>query len=38
MNADDMHDRGLHEFDLIDITSFARDARIERAVRHRRPQ
>jgi molybdopterin-dependent oxidoreductase alpha subunit len=25
MNADDMRDRGLVEFDLIDITSFARD-------------
>jgi anaerobic selenocysteine-containing dehydrogenase len=25
MNADDMRDRGLDEFDLIDITSFARD-------------
>jgi molybdopterin-dependent oxidoreductase alpha subunit len=25
MNADDMRDRGLAEFDLIDITSFARD-------------
>ena len=25
MNADDMRDRGLKEFDLIDITSFARD-------------
>jgi anaerobic selenocysteine-containing dehydrogenase len=25
MNAEDMRDRGLAEFDLIDITSFARD-------------
>src|SRR6202011_1947868 len=25
MNAEDMRDRGLKEFDLIDITSFARD-------------
>ena len=25
MNADDMRERGLNEFDLIDITSFARD-------------
>jgi anaerobic selenocysteine-containing dehydrogenase len=25
MSADDMRDRGLKEFDLIDITSFARD-------------
>jgi molybdopterin-dependent oxidoreductase alpha subunit len=25
MNAEDMRDRGLREFDLIDITSFARD-------------
>ena len=25
MNAEDMRDRGLEEFDLIDITSFARD-------------
>ena len=25
MNAEDMRDRGLDEFDLIDITSFARD-------------
>jgi anaerobic selenocysteine-containing dehydrogenase len=25
MNADDMRERGLDEFDLVDITSFARD-------------
>jgi anaerobic selenocysteine-containing dehydrogenase len=25
MNADDMRERGLGEFDLVDITSFARD-------------
>ncbi|MCW2556714.1 MAG: molybdopterin-dependent oxidoreductase alpha subunit [Mycobacterium sp.] len=25
MSADDMRERGLEEFDLIDITSFARD-------------
>jgi hypothetical protein len=25
MNAEDMRERGLNEFDLIDITSFARD-------------
>jgi anaerobic selenocysteine-containing dehydrogenase len=25
MNAEDMRERGLREFDLIDITSFARD-------------
>ena len=25
MNEDDMHDRGLEEFDLIDITSYSRD-------------
>ncbi|MDT5211530.1 MAG: hypothetical protein QOF67_3945 [Mycobacterium sp.] len=25
MNVEDMRERGLDEFDLIDITSFARD-------------
>jgi hypothetical protein len=25
MNADDMRERGLDEFDLVDVTSFARD-------------
>jgi hypothetical protein len=25
MNVDDMHGRGLEEFDLIDITSYSRD-------------
>jgi molybdopterin-dependent oxidoreductase alpha subunit len=25
MNANDMHDRGLQEFDLIDVTSFSKD-------------
>ena len=25
MNSDDMRDRGLGEFDLVDITSFSKD-------------
>ena len=32
MNEDDMRERGLEEFDLVDITSFAKDG--THAVRH----
>ena len=43
MNEDDMHDRGLEEFDLVDITSFSRDGTQRtvhgyRAVRYEIPR
>jgi molybdopterin-dependent oxidoreductase alpha subunit len=43
MNSDDMHDRGLDEFDLIDITSFSKDGSTRgvygyRAVRYDMPR
>jgi molybdopterin-dependent oxidoreductase alpha subunit len=43
MNEDDMHDRGLEEFSLIDITSFAKDGSTRhvkgyRAVRYNIPR
>jgi molybdopterin-dependent oxidoreductase alpha subunit len=42
MNEDDMHDRGLSEFDLIDVTSFSRDGTTRavygyRAIRYEVP-
>jgi anaerobic selenocysteine-containing dehydrogenase len=36
MNEDDMHDRGLKEFDLVDITSYSRDG-TQRTVHGYRP-
>lgn len=43
MNFDDMFDRGLDEFDLVDITSFSRDGTTRavygyRAVRYDIPR
>jgi molybdopterin-dependent oxidoreductase alpha subunit len=43
MNEDDMHDRGLEEFDLVDITSYSRDGTHRtmhgyRAVRYEIPR
>jgi hypothetical protein len=43
MNSGDMRDRGLDEFDLVDITSFSRDATTRavygyRAVRYDIPR
>jgi anaerobic selenocysteine-containing dehydrogenase len=42
MNENDMHDRGLDEFDLVDVTSFSRDATTRtvhgyRAIRYEIP-
>jgi anaerobic selenocysteine-containing dehydrogenase len=42
MNEDDMRDRGLSEFDLIDVTSFSRDGTTRavhgyRAIRYEVP-
>jgi anaerobic selenocysteine-containing dehydrogenase len=35
LNEDDMHERGLEDFDLVDITSFSRDGTQRRVYGYR---